>query len=191
MFKSISNSLLWKGVLAIAIGLVSVAWPDITVGAFVFLFAVYAFVNAAADGVRAFTSTHAGPVLGYLLLSLLSAAAGAIALAWPGMTAVALTLFVSGWAFVTGAIEVALAFGRGEAAGERAWWMLGGLVSMALGVVLAIRPDAGALTLATVFGLFSIVSGIGALILSVRMRRAHAAAQSVVGSTSDRTLSPA
>jgi uncharacterized membrane protein HdeD (DUF308 family) len=69
--------------------------------------------------------------------------------------------------------------------------MLGGLVSMALGVVLAIRPDAGALTLATVFGLFSIVSGIGALILSVRMRRAHAAAQSVVGSTSDRTLSPA
>jgi uncharacterized membrane protein HdeD (DUF308 family) len=191
MFKSVSNSLLWKGVLAIAIGLVSVAWPGITVGAFVLLFAVYAFVNATADGVRAFTSRQAGPVLGYLVLSLLSAAAGAIALAWPGITAVVLTLFVSGWAFVTGAIQVALAFGRGEAAGERAWWMLGGLVSMALGVVLSIRPDAGALTLATVFGLFSIVSGIGALTLSTRLRRAPAAAQSVVGPTPQRSLSRA
>jgi uncharacterized membrane protein HdeD (DUF308 family) len=191
MFKSISNSLLWKGVLAIVIGLVSVAWPDITVGAFVVLFAVYAFMGAAADAVRAFTSTHAGPVLGYLLLSALSAAAGVIALAWPGMTALILTLFVGAWAFVTGAIEVTLAFRRGEAAGERAWWVLGGLVSMALGVVLAIRPDAGAVTLATVFGLFSLVSGIGALILSVRMRQTHNAAESVLGSTSEPTLSRA
>jgi uncharacterized membrane protein HdeD (DUF308 family) len=186
MFKSISNSLLWKGVLAIAIGLVSVAWPDITVGAFVILFAVYAFMVAAADAVRAFTSTKAGPVVGYLLLSVLSAAAGVIALAWPGMTALALTWFVGAWAFVTGAVEVTLAFRRDEAAGERAWWILGGLVSMALGVVLAIRPDAGALTLATVFGLFSLVSGIGALILSVQLRHTHASAESLLAPTSER-----
>jgi uncharacterized membrane protein HdeD (DUF308 family) len=38
-------------------------------------------------------------------------------------------------------------------------WALGGLVSIALGVVLAIRPDLGAVTLTTVFGLFSIVYG--------------------------------
>jgi uncharacterized membrane protein HdeD (DUF308 family) len=191
MFKSVSNSLLWKGVLAIAIGVVSVAWPGITVGAFVILFAVYAFMVSAADAVRAFTSRHAGPVLGYLVLSLLSAAAGVLALAWPGMTALALTLFVGAWAFATGAIEVTLAFRRDEAPGDRAWWVLGGLVSMALGVVLAIRPDAGALTLATVFGLFSIVSGIGTLTLSVRMRQAHAAAESVLGSIPKRTPSRA
>jgi uncharacterized membrane protein HdeD (DUF308 family) len=77
MFKSISTSLLWRGILAIAIGVVSVAWPDITVGAFVILFAVYAFMAAAAEGTRAFTSRHAGPVFGYLLLSVLSATARA------------------------------------------------------------------------------------------------------------------
>jgi uncharacterized membrane protein HdeD (DUF308 family) len=191
MFKTISTSLLWKGILAIAIGVVSVAWPGITVGAFVIVFAVYAFMVAAADGVRAFSSSHPGPVLGYLLLSILSAAAGVIALAWPGMTAMALTLFVGAWAFVTGAFEVSLAFRRGEPAGERAWWILGGLVSMALGVVLAIRPDAGAVTLATVFGLFSIVSGIGDLILSVRLRRAHASADSAFMPTTDRVPSHA
>lgn len=184
MFKSISSSLLWRGILAIVIGVVSVAWPDITVGAFVILFAAYAFMAAAADGMRAFTSRHAGPVFGYLLLSLLSAAAGVVALAWPGITALVLTLWVGAWAFVTGFIEVTLAFRRGQAAGERALWALGGLISMAFGVVLAIRPDAGAVSLATVFGLFSIVSGISALVLSAQMRRTHTTAEQLIGSTS-------
>jgi uncharacterized membrane protein HdeD (DUF308 family) len=182
MFKSVSTSLLWRGIAAIAIGVVSVAWPDITVGAFVILFAFYAFMTAAADGVRAFASRDAGPVVGYLLLSLLSAAAGVVALVWPDITALVLTLWVGAWAFVTGAVEFTLAFRRGAAAGERAFWMLGGLISMAFGVVLAIRPDAGAVTLATVFGLFSIISGIQALVLSRQMRKTHATAERLTSS---------
>jgi uncharacterized membrane protein HdeD (DUF308 family) len=190
MFKSISTSLLWRGILAIAIGVISVAWPNITVGAFVILFAVYAFMAAAADGMRAFASRHAGPVFGYLLLSVLSAAAGVVALAWPGITALMLTLWVGAWAFVTGLTELTLAFRRGEASRERALWVLGGLVAMALGVVLAIRPDAGAVSLATVFGLFSIVSGTSALVLSAQLRGTHATAERLIGSAfSERTPS--
>jgi uncharacterized membrane protein HdeD (DUF308 family) len=183
MFRSISSSLFWRGILAIAIGVVSVAWPDITVGAFVILFAVYAFMAAAADAVRAFSSEHAGPVVGYLLLSVLSAAAGVVALVWPDITALVLTLWVGAWAFVTGIVEVTLAFQRGETAGERALWALGGLVSIALGVVLAVRPDIGAVTLATVFGLFSIVSGTTSLVLAAQTRRVHATAERLAGST--------
>jgi uncharacterized membrane protein HdeD (DUF308 family) len=183
MFKSISTSLLWRGILAIAIGLVSVAWPDVTVGAFVIMFAVYAFMVSATDAVRAFTSRKAGPVFGYLLLSLLSLAAGVGALVWPGVTALFITLWVGAWAFVTGVIEVTLAFGKGQQPGERAMWALGGLISMAFGAVLAIRPDAGAVTLATAFGLFSIISGINAIVLSKQARRTHNTAERLTGST--------
>jgi len=172
MFKSVSSSLLWRGFLAVVIGVISVAWPNITVGAFVILFAVYAFLGAGADTARAFSADRAGPVFGYLLLVLLSLAAGVVALAWPGITALALTIWVAAWAFVTGFIELGLAFRAGETAGERAMYGLGGLVSVALGVVLAIRPDIGALTLATVFGLFSIVYGITAITLGIQARRA-------------------
>ncbi len=143
MFKSLSSSLLWRGLLAIAVGVVSVAWPNITVGAFVILFAVYAFLAAGTDAARAFASDRAGPVAGYLLLSVLSLAAGVAALVWPGITALVLTIWVAAWAFVTGFVEVYLGFGRGETAGERAMWGLTGLVSIALGVVLAIRPTLG------------------------------------------------
>lgn len=171
MFKSVSTALLWRGLLAVAIGIISVAWPDITVGAFVILFAVYAFLAAGSDTARAFSSDRAGPVAGYLFLALLSFAAGLIALLWPGLTALVLTIWVAAWALITGIMEVILAFWQGETAGERAMWAIGGLVSVVLGVVLALRPDIGALSLATVFGLFSIVAGLSALVLSAQARR--------------------
>ena len=42
------------------IGVVSVAWPGITVGALVIVFAAYAFLAAVADGARAFSSDPPG-----------------------------------------------------------------------------------------------------------------------------------
>jgi uncharacterized membrane protein HdeD (DUF308 family) len=182
MFRSISSALLWRGLLAIVIGVVSVAWPGVTVGAFVVLFAAYAFVGAAVEALVAFRSGKGGAIAGHAALSLLSLAAGVGALAWPGITALVLTVWVAAWALVTGAVELLLAFQRGEGAGERALWALGGLVSVALGLVLAIRPAIGAVTLATVFGLFSIVYGVQALVVSVTARRVATAERHLVGS---------
>jgi uncharacterized membrane protein HdeD (DUF308 family) len=179
---SLSASLLWRGLLAVAVGIVSVAWPDVTVGAFVILFAVYAFIGAVMDAVRAFASRGAGPVVGYLLLAVLSLVAGVVALVWPSITALVLVLWIASWAVVTGVVEAALAFRQGETAGERAMWALTGVISIALGVVLFIRPDIGALSLATVFGLFSIVYGVSALMLSFQARKVKSAAARLVDS---------
>jgi uncharacterized membrane protein HdeD (DUF308 family) len=165
---SLRTSLTLRGLLAVAIGVVTVAWPGITIGAFAVLFAVYAFAVAVTDAMRAFSSDAAGPVFGYLFLSFIAVAAGVTSLAWPGITAFVLTLFVGGWALATGAYEVGLTFRSGERAGERALWLLGGIVSIALGMVLFIRPDIGAASLATVFGLYSVAFGISALVLSAQ-----------------------
>lgn len=167
------DALLWRGLLAVVIGIVSVSWPGITIGAFVVLFAVYAFMYAVMDGARAVSGDRVGPVLGRLLLSVLSVVAGVSALAWPGITALVLTLWVASWALTTGATEVGLGFLRGETAGERTLFLLTGLVSVALGFVLFVRPDIGAVSLATVFGLFSIVHGISAVFASTEERRSR------------------
>jgi uncharacterized membrane protein HdeD (DUF308 family) len=179
---SLSTSLLWRGLLAIVVGVVSVAWPNVTIGALVILFAVFAFIVAITDGMRAFSSDRAGPVVGYLLLAVLSVAAGVIALAWPGITALVLTVWVAAWAIVTGIIEVALTFRQGATAGERAMWALSGLVSIALGIVLFIRPDIGAVSLATVFGLYSIVYGVSAVALSIQARKVAGSVSRLVDS---------
>jgi uncharacterized membrane protein HdeD (DUF308 family) len=161
-------SLIVRGLLAIVIGIVSVAWPNITISAFAVLFAVYAFTIAITDALRAFSSDRAGPVFGYLFLCLIAVAAGVTSLAWPAVTALALSIFVGAWALLAGVFELGLTFKAGERAGERAMWLLGGIVSIALGVVLFIRPDIGAESLAVVFGLYSVAFGISALVLSTQ-----------------------
>jgi uncharacterized membrane protein HdeD (DUF308 family) len=105
-----------------------------------------------------------------------------VALLWPGITALVLTLWIASWALVTGLVEVGMAFLRGEAGGERARWALSGLVLVALGVVLFIRPDIGALSLATVFGLFSIVYGITDVVQGAELRRVRTTAQRLLPS---------
>ncbi|HEV8569203.1 MAG TPA: DUF308 domain-containing protein [Actinoplanes sp.] len=172
--RSLTGSLVVRGVLALIIGIVSIAWPNITIGAIVLLFAVFAFLAGIAEAMRAFASRTAGPVIGRLLLALLDIAAGVIAIVWPDITAQALVWLVGFWALVTGVVEIFMAFRSGETAGERALFGLTGLVLIALGVVLVARPDVGAVTLAQVFGFFSIVSGIAALVLAAQTRRAAA-----------------
>jgi len=176
---SISNSLLWRGLLAIVIGVVSVAWPNVTVGSLVILFAVYAFIAAAMDAVRAFSTDRAGPLFGWLLLSLISIAAGIVALAWPDITALVLTIWVGAWAVVTGITEMVVTFEGRKPVGERALWMLSGLISVAFGIVLFLRPDIGALSLATVFGLYAVVYGVSTVVLSFQTRKVGSVARDV------------
>jgi uncharacterized membrane protein HdeD (DUF308 family) len=140
MFKSWSTSLILRGVLAVIVGIAAVAWPGVTILALVILFAVYAFMDAGLDAVRAFSSRRAGPVLGHLLLGLIDLAAGIVALTWPGPTA---------------------------------------LVSVAFGIVLAARPGIGAVTLALLLGLYSLIYGVSMIVMGIQGRSSAGTQHSV------------
>jgi uncharacterized membrane protein HdeD (DUF308 family) len=180
MLKSLSTSLIVRGVLALAVGVIALAWPGVTVLVLVILFAVYAFIAAGLQFMRAFSSAKAGPVFGHLLLGLVDIAAGLVAIIWPGPTALVLVLIVGIWAVIGGFVEIAAAFQAGETAGTRAIYILGGLISIAFGVVLCARPGFGAITLALLFGLFNLVYGGWALVHGIELRRTPETLHSVV-----------
>lgn len=180
MFRSSSTSLILLGILAVITGILAIAWPGITVLALVILFAVYAFLDAGLQAKRAFSSDTAGPVFGHLLLGLADLAAGVIALTWPVPTALVLVLIVAIWAFTGGFVEIFAAFRSGESAGTRAMLILGGLISVAFGVVLFSRPGVGAVTLALLFGLFAIIYGISQITLGSQLHRTGQTLHSVV-----------
>jgi len=175
MFKSLSTSLIARGILAVAVGVIALAWPSVTVLALVILFAIYAFMAAGLQAAQAFSSANAGPVTGHLLLGLVDLAAGIIALAWPGPTALVLVLIVGVWAIIAGLVEFSAAFSAafasGEPAGTRAMLILGGLATIAFGVVLCARPGIGAITLALLFGLFNLIAGTWMLVQGTELRR--------------------
>ena len=180
MFRSMSTSFILRGALAIIVGIVAIAWPGVTVLALVILFAVYALIDAGLQAMRAFSSATAGPVFGHLLLGLLDLAAGVIALVWPGPTALVLVLIVAIWALAGGFTEIFAAFRSGETAGTRALFIVGGLVSIVFGVVLFSRPDVGAITLALLYGLFSLTYGTSLIVVGVQARRTGRTLHSVV-----------
>jgi Short repeat of unknown function (DUF308) len=122
---SVSGSLFLRGLCALEAGAISVAWPNVTILALV---AVFAFTMAATDLMLAFFSGRAGATLGFIVAAVLSAAAGVVALLWPSITALALTLWIAAWAIVSGVSEAVFAFRANKMAGERVLWIVTGLV---------------------------------------------------------------
>lgn len=59
-------------------------------------------------------------------------------------------------------------------------FILAGLVSVAFGVVLFARPGIGAVTLALLFGLFSLIYGISQIVTGAELRRTGGTLHSVL-----------
>jgi uncharacterized membrane protein HdeD (DUF308 family) len=75
---------------------------------------------------------------------------------------------------------VSAAFGSIAPAGTQALFILGGVVSVAFGVVLFAHPGVGAITLALLFGLFNLVYGARAVVQGIELRRTRNAVHSAL-----------
>jgi uncharacterized membrane protein HdeD (DUF308 family) len=179
MPKSLSTFLILRGILAVILGIVALAWPGVTVLALVVLFAVTAFIAAGVQAFLAFSGAGR-PLVGHLLLGLADLAAGVIALAWPQATALVLVLIVGCWAVFAGVFGIFVAVRSDELARSRPLFILGGLSTVAFGVSLFARPGMGAVTLALLFGLFSLTTGAGLVMQGIGLRKAGKTRPSVV-----------
>ena len=131
MHESLSISLILRGIGAVALGVMALVWPGVTVLVLVILFAVIAFIGAGVQAVLAFNSTTGGVVFGHLLLGLADLTAGVIALAWPGPTALVLVVIVGCWAIFVGLFQVFVVSRATELSKSRALFILGGLGAVA------------------------------------------------------------
>ncbi len=159
-----------RGVLAIVFGLIALFLPGVTMLSLVLVFAAYTFV----DGVFAIVSavTAAGQNERWGLLVLEGAAdivVAGIAVFWPGITVVAFVLLVAAWAIVTGGLMLWAAFRLDTDSGR--WWLaLGGIISLAYGVLLIVAPLIGALVLTWWLGAYALIFGVALLVLAFRLR---------------------
>lgn len=168
--------LLLRGLLAIGFGVVALIWPGITILALVLVFAAYALLDGVLDlilgiGGRAGEARLAGSDRAWLVfLGLISIAAAAVAVVWPGITAVALLWIIAFWAILSGLIETITAW-RLRAELTNKWMLvLSGLLSIALGVLLIVQPAAGALALVVWIGVFALAWGVLLTIFAFRVR---------------------
>jgi uncharacterized membrane protein HdeD (DUF308 family) len=121
-----------RGLLAAVLGDVLVAWPHITIGTVVVLFAVYSVADAVTVARRAFMPGLTGGDRALLgIRAVIEVGAAVTAVVWPGITASALTVVVGLYAITAGGLELA-GYGLLAKYGVRAsgWLIAGGLASI-------------------------------------------------------------
>ncbi len=160
-----------RGLAAILFGILTFVAPQISLITLVLLWGAYALVDGAFNLVMGFRGRGRLPRWGVLAAEgVVSIAAGVLTCMWPGITALVLLYIIAGWAVVTGVMEIVAAVRlRKQIRGE---WMLGlaGVLSIAFGVLLALFPGAGALTVVLWIGAYAVVFGALLVALSIRLR---------------------
>jgi uncharacterized membrane protein HdeD (DUF308 family) len=159
-----------RGVVGILFGLVALFLPGATMLSLVLVFAAYTFVDGVFAIVSAVRAAGQHERWGLLVLEgVADIAVAAIAVLWPGITVVAFVLLVAAWAVVTGALMLWAAF-RLDVDSGRWWFVLGGVVSLAYGILLIVAPMVGALVLTWWLGAYALIFGVALLVLAFRLR---------------------
>lgn len=163
--------LLLRGAVAMVFALLAWLLPGITLTALVLVFGIYVEVDGLLGIWMAFASRKSNPHWWWLLVwGLAGVIVGAITFAMPGITALALLMFIAAWALVTGVMQVMAAWRlRKEITGE---WLLGlgGLLSILFGALMVWNPGAGALAVLWLIGVYAFIFGVVMVMVALRAR---------------------
>jgi len=160
-----------NGVLSIALGVVILVWPGISLFALTILFGAYALATGVVGLGFSFTAEASGERGWLILSSLLGIAVGIVVLVWPSISTLALLYVIGAYAIALGIIAIGGAFWLPIGGGDTALMILSGLVSILFGIVIFARPGDGALVTLALIAAFALVSGITELVVAIGGRR--------------------
>src|SRR5262249_27351788 len=154
-----------NGALSIAVGVLILIWPGISLFALTILFGAY----MAATGAGGLGSSMSGTVKrqrGWLAFSsILSIVAGVLVLFWPNIGALALLYIIAAYAITFGIVMAGGAFWLPLNGGDKALLLFSGFVSILFGIVMFAAPRDGPLVGLALIPAFALVVGISGLVL--------------------------
>ncbi len=163
--------ILLRGVCAIIFGVLTFAWPGVTLVTLVLLYGLFALSDGILAIGAAFFGSSPEPRWWLGFVGILGVAAGLVALLWPGMTAIILLIFIAAWAISTGVMQIAGAVALRKEIDDE-WLLIGsGVLSVLFGLLLLAKPGAGALSMIFVIGAFAILYGALEILFALRLRR--------------------
>ena len=162
---------LLRGVVAIAFAVVILVWPNIGLATLIALFGAFALVSGIATIAGAFSLPSGdGERVWLTLEGLLGIVVGVVVFVWPDLSALGLLYAIAAWAIAVGLFEITLAFALPLSGGRALLVMLGGLLSVAFGVIMFGHPGAGAVALLALVAAFALVIGVMQIAFAVELR---------------------
>ncbi|MFE2672876.1 HdeD family acid-resistance protein [Streptomyces hygroscopicus] len=163
-----------RGAAAVVFGALTLVWPQLTALALAWAFGAYALVDGLVLTGSAWRHRHEHrPALACAGAGALGVVAGVVTALWPGLTALALVVMAGVWAMVTGCLELWVAMRMRHELAHAWFWRASAVVSVGAGVLLWLRPDAGAVAIAFVLGVYALIAGGLWLAAAWREYRAH------------------
>jgi uncharacterized membrane protein HdeD (DUF308 family) len=160
--------LLIRGLLALALGIAALFWPQATLILLIRVIALFAL----ADGVMGLLSVFRTRDLAtHLTPALVSIGVGVILLFWPDLTASLLLMILGLWALFQGAMLL-LAGSQSETDDpDRMPAMVIGAGVAVVGLVLVLWPGTGVVTISWAIGIAALLIGGSLVYLALRLRR--------------------
>jgi uncharacterized membrane protein HdeD (DUF308 family) len=173
--KSDYTKLRWavglNGVLAIAVGVLILLWPGISLFALTILFGAFMTANGVVGLVVAIREKMISSRGWLAFASILSIAAGVAVLVWPNIGALALLYIIGAYAILFGIVMAGGAFWLPIDGTDKALLFFSGLVSLLFGIVMFADPGDGALVVLALIAAYSLVLGLSEVVLAVGGKR--------------------
>lgn len=160
-----------RGIAAVIFGILAWIWPGLTWITIAILFGAYALV----DGVFAIVATVRAAETQqrwwpFLIEGLIGIVIAAITFYDVRITIVALYFTIAAWAFLTGIFELVAAVQIRKHIANEIWLIIGGIASIAFGVLMLLYPIIAALTIIYIIAAYAIVFGFIMIGFSLRLR---------------------
>lgn len=151
-----------RGLAAIVLGVVIISRPGATLRVLLAMVGLYVFVDGVLTLVTAFhAARERRSWWPYVLEGVLSVGIGLYVLARPATAAFMLLILIAARAIVVGVVEIGTGLAVRRTTGSSAWMLwLGGLASVAFGLLLFASPGFGTLTLIWMIGVYTIAFGL-------------------------------
>jgi uncharacterized membrane protein HdeD (DUF308 family) len=165
------GSLVVRGILALALGLIAMSWPHLTLAILILAFATYAI----GDGLFAIASVLSGAreerATAVFIEGLLSVAAGLFVLFAPATASKVAFICIGLWAVATGVMQLIESPRVYRESGSEALMVLSGVLRIVLGMLLLARPQAGLMGLVWLLAVYAFIEGFVMLGLAFRGKR--------------------
>ena len=158
--KPMWESMVLRGVAGILFGIAAVFWPSLTLVVLVYIFSIYILVSGVVGIVESVVRlTRRQNWIWRMLIAIAELGVGLYLVRHPYVTFQTFVLVAGLVLIARGVFEAIMALLDEDSATSKTLMIIGGALSVLVGIVLLMQPVAGGVAFVWVLGLYALVTG--------------------------------